>query len=240
MVLIRSILMNIFFFSWLLILLLFLWVPVIFGRPAVRETLRWWSRTARAGLHVFGGIRAEFRGLENLPKGPALIVSKHQSIWDTFIFYLLLDDPQYVLKQELSDLPVWGFYAMRSGHIAVDRTAGAKALRGMAEDAAARLAAGRQVIIFPEGTRMPPGESRRYHPGVAALYAALPEGVPAVPVALNSGTYWGRRKFFIKPGTIVLSILEPIPPGLDRKKFMALLEERIETETHRLEAAVDG
>lgn len=236
MVLIRSLLLNVFFFGWLTFLLLGLWAFVPFGRPAVRWALRTWSRVTRFGLRVLGGIRSEFVGLENLPQGPALIACKHQSIWETFVFYLILSDPQYVLKQELEELPVWGFYAMKAGHISVDRSAGAKALRGMAEETKKRLEAGRQVIIFPEGTRTPPGVTLRYHPGVAALYGALPEGVPAVPVALNSGVHWGRRSFWIKPGTITLSILEPIPSGMDRKAFMALLEERIETETRRLEA----
>lgn len=236
MTLIRSVLLNVFFFGWLAMLLLVLWMFVPFGRPAVRFALRHWSKTTNWGLRVLGGIRTEILGAENLPKGPALIASKHQSIWDTFIFYLLVDDPQYVLKQELTKLPVWGWYAMRAGHISVDRTAGAKALRSMAEETKKRFDAGSQVIIFPEGTRTPPGVTLRYHPGVAALYGALPEGAPAVPVALNSGSHWGRRKFLIKPGTITLSVMKPIPPGMDRKAFMKLLEEKIEAETGRLEA----
>lgn len=240
MAFIRSLLFNIAFFGWLVILLMFLWIVIPFGRRVLQRVMRGWCRGARWIVHWVGGIRSEFEGLENLPKGPALIACKHQSIWETFVFYLLLDDPQYVLKQELSELPVWGFYAMRCGHISVDRDAGAKALRGMAEDTAARLAAGSQVIIFPEGTRTAPGVTLRYHPGVAALYGALPEGVPVVPVALNSGVHWGRRKFTIKPGCITLRVLPPIAPGMKRKDFMALLEERIETETRLLEARGDA
>ena len=230
----RSLLFNIFFFSWLLILLLFLWLTLPFPRMAIQRALRVWSRIASWGLRWVGGVKVRFEGFEKLPPGPVLIVSKHQSIWETFIFYVLLDDPQYVLKQELMDLPLWGIYAGKSEHIAVDRTAGAKALKSMAEDAVARLKQGRQVIIFPEGTRTAPGVTLKYHPGVAALYTRLPEGVPTFPAALNSGVHWGRRKFTINPGTITLKLLDPIPPGRDRKQFMVDLENQIETASKAL------
>jgi 1-acyl-sn-glycerol-3-phosphate acyltransferase len=229
MIWLRSLMFNVFFFLWLTVLLLFAWMFLPFPRMVMQRMLRVWSQITLWGIRIFGGIHARFEGLENIPEGPVLIVSKHQSIWDTFIMYVLLDDPQYVLKHELMKIPLWGLYAKKSEHIAIDRTAGAKALRDMVTHCADRLAKGRQVIIFPEGTRTAPGVTLRYHPGVAAIYQQLPPGACVVPAALNSGSFWGRRKYYIRPGTITLKFLEPIPAGLPRKEFMALVEERIET-----------
>ncbi|WNK00684.1 lysophospholipid acyltransferase family protein [Thalassospiraceae bacterium LMO-JJ14] len=224
----RSLFFNIFFFAWLLVLLLFAWIFLPFPRKVMQRMLRVWSWITLWGIRVFGGIHYRFEGLENIPEGPVMIASKHQSIWDTFVMYVLLDDPQYVLKQELMKIPLWGRYAAKSEHIAIDRDAGAKALRDMVEQCTDRLNKGRQIIIFPEGTRTAPGVTLRYHPGVAAIYQKMPENSCVVPAALNSGSFWGRRKYYIRPGTITLKFLEPIPTGLPRKEFMNILEERIE------------
>ena len=159
--------------------------------------------------------------------GPAILAAKHQSAWDTIVFYRVLDaDPVYVLKRELTWIPILGWYLRRVGMVAVDRKGGAAALRRMTATAHAALAEGRRIVIFPEGTRTAPGARRPYHPGVAALYAAT--DVPVVPVALDSGRYWPRRGFLKRPGTITLRILPPLPPGLARKAFVAELEHRIE------------
>ena len=236
----RSFVFHAFFFSWLIFLLVSFWIYLPFPRGVMRAALRVWSRILVGGMRWLGGMKVEFLGRENLPDGPVLVASKHQSIYDTFIFYLLLDEPQYVLKKELTEIPFWGWYANKCQHVAVDRSAGAKALREMVTKCVDRLQRGRQVIIFPEGTRTPPGVTLRYHPGVAAIYQQLPEDAVVVPVALNSGSFWGRREFMINPGTITLEFLEPIEAGLDRKRFMKLLEDRIETATKRLHDAVDG
>ena len=127
--------------------------------------------------------------------------------------YEILEDPQYILKQELMKIPFWGWYNRRVEHVSVDRHAGAKALRHMVTACVDRIVKGRQVIIFPEGTRTAPGEQLRYHPGVAAVYQQLPDGVAVVPIALNSGKYWGRRKFLVNPGTITLQVLDPVMTG---------------------------
>lgn len=234
MTFLRSLAFNIFFFSWLLVLLLGTWIFLPFNRRVMQRMLRVWSQITLWGTRIFGGIDVRFEGLENIPEGPVLVVSKHQSIWDTFVMYVLLDDPQYVLKHELMKIPLWGLYAQKAEHIAIDREAGAKALRDMVTNCADRLSKGRQVIIFPEGTRTAPGVALRYHPGVAAIYQQIPENACVVPAALNSGSFWGRRKFYIRPGTITLKFLEPIPPGLPRKEFMTLVEERIETASTKL------
>ncbi len=234
MTFLRSLAFNIFFFAWLLVLLLFAWILLPFPRRVMQRMLRMWSWVTLWGIRLFGGIKYRFEGVENIPEGPIMIASKHQSIWDTFVMYVLLDDPQYVLKQELMKIPLWGLYAAKSEHIAIDRSAGAKALRDMVTNCTDRLSRGRQVIIFPEGTRTAPGVTLRYHPGVAAIYQQMPENSCVVPAALNSGSFWGRRKFYIRPGTITLRFMEPIPTGLPRKDFMALLEARIETASTEL------
>ena len=140
----------------------------------------------------------------------------------------------YVMKQELMRLPIYGWLSYRQGHIAVDRKAGAAAIRGLLRAAKVAFANRRAIVIFPQGTRVPPGVNLPYQPGIVGLYSAL--GVPVVPVALNSGLFWGRRSFVKRPGTIVIEVLPEIPPGRERTEFLRELEQRIETATARLEA----
>jgi 1-acyl-sn-glycerol-3-phosphate acyltransferase len=158
---------------------------------------------------------------------------KHQSAWDTLILPVVLGDPAVVIKRELLWLPFYGWYAARAGSIPIDRRGGAGALRRMVAAARDAAAAARPIVIFPEGTRTPPGQRLTYQPGVAALYQAL--DLPLVPAAVNSGLYWGRRSFVKRPGRTVLSFLEPIPPGLPRREMMRELESRIEAATAALE-----
>jgi 1-acyl-sn-glycerol-3-phosphate acyltransferase len=152
------------------------------------------------------------------------------SMWDTMALYLALDCPATVLKRELLHIPFYGWFLWKATAIAIDRNAGAGALRKMSHAAQAVLGEGRPILIFPEGTRKKPGAAPDYKPGVAGLYGIL--GVACVPVALNSGVHW--TGFLKRPGTIVLEFLDPIAPGMKRPAFMALLEERIETATNRL------
>ena len=180
------------------------------------------------------GLRYRVVGREHLPDGPFVLAAKHQSAWDTIIFFVLLERPAYVLKKELLAIPLYGLYARRAGHIAVDRKAGAKALRALLEDSRRAVADGMVPVIFPQGTRTAPGTRLPYQPGVAALYKGL--DLPVVPVALNSGLFWGRRAFRKRPGTIRLEFLPAIPPGKDRAGFMAELEGAIEQATDRLSA----
>ena len=177
-------------------------------------------------LRICCGIRYREIGLENLPKGPAIIASKHQSTWETMFLSRRLNQPAFVLKQELLMIPLFGWFMRKIGMIAVDRSGKATALKKMVKDAGDAFAEGRQIIIFPEGTRVAPGQHRPYQPGIAALYGQL--NVPVIPVALNSGLFWGRKAFVKKPGTIQVQYLPPIAPGLNRKAFMAELEARLE------------
>jgi 1-acyl-sn-glycerol-3-phosphate acyltransferase len=205
------------------------------GARGILALVRVWAHYMRWSLRVLLGVDDRFVGLRNIPDGPCILAVKHQAEWETFVLHLLRRDLVFVLKKELLTIPVWGFYAKIAGNIGVDRTAGASALRKMAQDAKAAVEAGRSVVIFPEGTRTPPGESGRYHPGVAALYQSL--GVPVVPVALNSGLYWPRGGRARGRGTIVVEFLPPIEPGLDRRAFMTRLQSDIETASARLLAA---
>ena len=147
---------------------------------------------------------------------------------------MIFNNPAYVLKRELLDIPVWGAYARKCEAIAVDRDGGATALKALIRDTRDRLASGRAVIIFPEGTRVPPGQRRPYHPGVAALYSQC--DVPVIPVALNSGLFWGRRSYRKSPGRILVEFLPPVPDGLKRPEFMKALEDAIEPTAERLVA----
>ena len=234
MLIFRSVLFNAVFLVYHLALILGLTALIPFPRVWSQGVVRVWTIGVKAILKVIVGLDVEFRGLQNLPQGPCVIVSKHQSAWDTFAFYVLLDDPNYILKKELTRIPFWGWCALSCGAISVDRSGGGSALKQLLRDTKDRLAKGRQVVIFPEGTRTEPGTRQPYNPGVAAIYA---HGLgPVVPVALNSGLFWGRRRFLKQPGIITVEFLAPIPEGLERGRFMEELENRIEDASERLRA----
>ncbi|WBQ10147.1 1-acyl-sn-glycerol-3-phosphate acyltransferase [Hyphomonadaceae bacterium ML37] len=205
-----------------------LFAPTLLGpRSWTRWAFRVYLALVFGGLQVLCGIRYEVRGREHMPTGGALVASKHQSMFETLAFWAILPDPAIILKKELAFLPVFGWYAMKLKNIKVDRSAGAKALRDMLKQARDRAGEDRQVVIFPQGTRLEPGEADTYKPGVAGLYSAMK--VPCVPVALNSGLYWPAHGMVRQPGTIVVEFLPAIEPGLPRDAFMAELETRIET-----------
>jgi 1-acyl-sn-glycerol-3-phosphate acyltransferase len=226
------------FMAWFLLvttILSLIFLPVlVLPRGATVWLARLWSRATFWGLKIFCGIGWEIRGLP--PKGGVLVASKHMSMWDTMALYLALESPAIVLKRELLRIPFYGWFLWKATAIAIDRAAGASALRKMSHAAQSVLGEGRPILIFPEGTRRKPGAVPDYKPGVAGLYVLL--DVACVPAALNSGVYW--TGFLKKPGTIVLEFLEPIAPGMKRPAFMALLEERIEAATGRLLQPVDG
>lgn len=231
---VRSIAFNLFFFFFHLALVLVMTVLLPFPRRLEQRVVRAWTHCLGWGLKAIVGLNIESRGRENLPAGGALLVSKHQSAWDTFVFYTLVDDPNYILKKELMNIPFWGWCARKCGAIGVDRDGGGAALKKMVRDTEDRLRQGRQVIIFPEGTRASPGNRQPYQPGVAAIYAFTKS--PVIPVALNSGLFWGRRSFLKWPGTVTIEFLPAIPPGLKRREFLAELERRIETASDALMA----
>src|SRR5205807_9284089 len=199
---------------------------LLMPRRAVVAWARLWITVVLWWLRVTCGLSHRLRGLENLPAGPVIIACKHQSSWETIAFTMLFDDAAIVLKRELLFIPVVGWAMARAGNIAVERGDGAAALRGLVRQAKAVIADGRSILIFPEGTRVAVGDERPYQVGTAALYRQL--GVPVVPVALNSGLFWGRRQFIKRRGVIDVEILPAIVPGLSRDAFMTILRERIE------------
>ena len=190
------------------------------------------------GLKVLVGLSYEVRGRENIPIGPALYSSKHQSAWDTGIFFLLLEDPSFVLKKELLSIPLYGWLLKKAKMVAINRDGGGLALRQLVRESQKIIEDGRQLVIFPEGTRSRPGTKLPYHPGVAAIYKK--NGVSVTPVALNSGLFWGRRSFAKKPGKIIIEFLPPVVPGMERKAFIAELESRIEKASNLLFAEGSG
>ncbi len=201
-------------------------------RAFVLAAARFWNRAVMAMVQNVAGIGCEIRGRENIPARPAVIAVKHHSAFETLALPLILGDPLFVVKRELFWIPIFGWYLARLGHIAIDRTAGPRALKAIIRRADRALGSGHHVIIFPEGTRVAAGQTRAYGPGVAALYTML--DVPVVPVALNSGLFWRRRALAKTPGTVRIAFLPAIAPGLPREAFMAELARRIEAATDRL------
>jgi 1-acyl-sn-glycerol-3-phosphate acyltransferase len=204
---------------------------LLLSRRAAVIAARQWCAGILWGLRTIARLDYEVRG--EFPRGPALIASKHMTMWDTVALFYVLGDPVFVLKRELMRVPLYGWYARRVGMIAIDREAGGRALRSMTKAARRALAAGLSVVIFPEGTRKKVGAPPDYKPGIAALYQRL--DCSCIPVALNSGLYWtGPGGFLKKRGRIVLQFLPPIAPGLKRQEFMRVLEGRIEQATAEL------
>ena len=191
-----------------------------------------WSAVAMFGLRWIMGVTVEFRGLEHRPSGAALVAGKHQSMLDVVVPFTVLPDPCFVFKKELMYAPFLGWFALKTGMIPVDRAAHARALKDMTSKARDRLRDGRQVIIFPEGTRQLPGAAPAYKPGVAAIYRDL-EG-PCWPVATNSGEHWPAKGIKFVPGHVIFEFLEPIPAGLKRPEFMREIQARIEAASARL------
>lgn len=229
---------SLLFAAWLYgltVLIALVCLPILLGpRSWSLFVIRTWSRYVLFGLRVICGLKVEVRGMQYRPTGQALIAAKHQGMLDTVAPFDFLPNPAYVLKKELMGLPFYGWFAGRAGMIPVDREAHSKALKQLVADSSRRLADGRQIVIFPEGTRKLPGETGDYKPGIAALYREL--DIPCIPMATNSGLYWPAKGLDWKPGAAVFELLEPIPSGLKRAEFMRQLEDRIETATARLVA----
>ena len=180
------------------------------------------------------GVRMEFRGRENIPAGGCIMASKHQSAWETMALAASVPEPRYILKRELLFVPLFGFYLMRTGQVAVNRGKRADAIAAMNRAAELAMKEGGQILIFPEGTRKAVDAEAAYKMGVAHMYEALQ--VPVVPVAINAGVVWPRRTFLKYPGIVTMEYLPAIQPGLPKEVFFAQLQEAIETATNRLVA----
>jgi 1-acyl-sn-glycerol-3-phosphate acyltransferase len=237
-VILRSILFNVLFYLsilfYLIVALPFFFLPyrALIGLGKV------WARTNLWLLRTVCGIGVEFRGRDRIPPGPLIVASKHQSTWETFALLLLFAEPTYIVKRELMWIPFFGWSLWKARVVPVDRGPRLQALFRMTARVSRELKEGRQIIIFPEGTRRAPGAPPAYKYGITHIYAAA--GVPCLPVALNSGLFWGRRSFKRYPGTIKVEVLDPIPPGLDKDAFIARLQHDIETATARLSAGIES
>lgn len=219
----RSALFAAIFYSGTVLAVILAPPAAMLGRRPLAGLTRSWARFHRFCAKYVLGIRTRVEG--SAPSGPALVAVKHQSMFETIEMILLLDEPAVVLKRQLADIPGWGYAARRYGVIPVDREGGAPALRRMLKAAREAAAKGRPIVIFPEGTRVQPGEQPPLQPGFAGLYSAL--GLPVVPIALDSGRLWPRRSFVKRPGTITIRFGEAIPPGLRRAEIEAKVKEAI-------------
>jgi 1-acyl-sn-glycerol-3-phosphate acyltransferase len=234
MLVLRSFIFNLAFYLntcfWLIVAL-----PTFFMRyTAILEIAKTWGRVNLWLLRVIAGVKYEIRGREKIPSGSLIVAAKHQSAWETFALLHLFSSPTFIMKRELQWIPIFGWLTIKGRMVSVNRGAGAQALKDMMERARVELSRGRQLIIFPEGTRRPVDAEPRYKFGVAHLYAE--EGVPVLPVALNSGLFWPRRTFLRHPGTVLVEVLDPIPPGADKNEFARELQEKLESATARLVA----
>lgn len=237
MVVLRSHLFNVLFYLNLTIWLIAASTTFFMPRMAIIRVAQAWGRFSVWLLRVVVGTRVEFRGGDRIPPGGFLVAAKHQSFLETFALLSCVDDPTFILKHELRWIPVFGWLTVKAGMVPVHR-GGPTALAEMTRRAVAEARRGRQVMIFPEGTRRTPGAPPAYKFGVAHLYRAL--DLPCVPVALNSGVFWPRRHYVRRPGTVVIEFGEPIPPGLTRDEFMNTLVDRIETRSDALLAEALG
>lgn len=225
---IRSLLFSLWLYLSILIFAVGLSPALLMPHSAAMGVIRLWAHVVLFGLRWIAGIKVEVRGLEHMPKGGTLVAAKHQSMLDIVVPFTLMDDPCFVLKKELAVLPFFGWFVHKTKMIPVDREAHAKALKTMVEHTTARLSEGRQIVIFPEGTRTQPGEAGQYKPGVAAIYRDVESACHLM--ATNSGQHWPAKGVLgFKPGTVVFEFLPPIPAGLKRGEFMKLMQERIET-----------
>lgn len=232
LVVVRSVVFNIAFYLNLFVHFIAAIPTLVLPRRAIVKVATFWGRTNLVLLRVICGIKVDYRGLDKIPPGPLLVASKHQSLWETFALLPLFDDPAFILKRELLWIPFFGWYAWKAGMIPVNRGKRAQALAEMTVRARVELDRSRQIVIFPEGTRRAPGAEPSYKYGIVHLYAET--GVRCLPIALNSGLFWPRRSFLRYPGTVVVEVLDPIAPGLDKPAFTARLQQTIETTTARL------
>jgi 1-acyl-sn-glycerol-3-phosphate acyltransferase len=230
----RSLLFNALFYLIMVALMIIGLPTMLFGRKAVFALARFWGATYVWLLEAICGLRLEYRGVENIPPGAVLIAAKHQSLLETFALLKYAPDFAIILKRELTYVPLFGLYLIVSKQIAIDRARGRQALQQITTAAKSVFAEGRQVFIYPEGTRRLPGAPPKYRPGVTALYAET--GVACLPVAVNTGLFWRRRGFMRRPGLAVIEYLPVIAPGLDRAEFSKRLQSTIESACDRLNA----
>jgi 1-acyl-sn-glycerol-3-phosphate acyltransferase len=236
MIVLRSALFNLVFFGATLSLTLYGTVIRFVAPHRVLGLAMFWARLIVASARLICGIRVEVLG--ELPRGAALIASRHESAFDTLVWLTLVPNACYVLKRELLRIPLFGPLIRKTAMIAIDRNGGAAALRGLLRDGDRAAKTGRQIVIFPEGTRADPGVVLPLQPGVAALAART--GLPLIPVVTDSGRRWGRRAFRKEPGVVHITLLPPIAPGTPRGKLLAALETAFRADPETAARLVDN
>ena len=216
-------------------------IALVSGRTPVSWAMaKFWCRSNLTYLRVIAGVRTKVTGEENIPPGGCIIAAKHQSDWDVFAIFPHTGRPAYIVKKELMQIPFFGWAARSLDCIEVDRKKGAEAIPLMMAQAHAAVERGCRIVIFPEGTRKAPLAPADYRQGIVRLYMEL--NVPVVPVALNSGLFWGRNSLTIWPGTAEAKFLPPIEAGLPADIFQQRLKKAIESESDALilKAAENG
>ena len=232
LIFLRSLVFNVLFYTVFVALAILALPTFLMPLRALTTIAGWWAAATLFLMRVVCNIKVEFRGVEKIPKGPLVVVAKHQSFWETCALLPFFEHPIFILKRQLMYIPVYGQFLIKYGMIAIDRTAAVKALLDMTRRARAAVRGGCQLVIFPEGTRRAPGAPPDYKTGFAQIYAAC--GVPCLPVALNSGLFWPRRTFMRYPGTLVVEFLDPLPAGLPKDEFISRVRDTIEEATSRV------
>ena len=228
----RSLIFNVIFYVSIVGLMIIGAPMMVGGRIGVFIMARIWASTSIWLLATICKLRVEYRGLHHIPTGGYIIAAKHQSFLETFALLKYTPDFAIIMKKELTYIPIFGIYLIVGNQITINRTRGRSALYQIVRQASEVLRAGRQVYIYPEGTRRPPGAAPEYKSGVALLYKST--RAPCVPVAVNTGLYWSRRGFTRHPGVAIIEYLPALPPGMDNPKFLQTLQTAIETTCARL------
>lgn len=221
--LVRSLLFYLIFYGGTVFYVVAALAAAAFGERPMQVVIHAWARFHNGCVRWLLGIRLVIEG--ERPRGPCLVASRHESMYETIAVIVLLDAPAIVLKEELTRIPGWGWLARLYGGIPVDRDGGARAMREMLRRARAALDAGRRIIIFPEGTRVMPGERPPLRAGFAGLYRML--GEPVVALALDTGSVWPRHSWIKRTGVIHMRFSAPIPPRLPREEIEARVHEAI-------------
>ncbi len=221
----RSWIYTVLFLAWCTIAGTIL-LPWLVTRNTTLMAIRIWVRGIMWLARNVAGVHHRTIGAEHIPDGPCIIGAQHQSSYETYRIFLELRQPVLVLKRELIWIPLIGWYMGRGGMVPVDRGAGASAMRKMLRSTDAALARGDQVVIFPEGSRIPMGVQAPYRPGIAAIYSHCK--VPLIPMALNSGPLWGKSRVLKLPGTITFQFLPALPADLRKNELLTALRESVE------------
>lgn len=223
MLFIRSTLFNVAFYINTIGRLLMMLPVFLFGTSTQNlQQAKKWASSSSWLLEKIAGTHIEIEGLENLPEGGFIFAAQHQSFWDTFAFMPLLDSPVFIYKKELNRIPLFGHCLKKTNMISVDRSARGKAMAGVLKGARREVSQnGRQLFIFPEGTRRPVGAALEYKFGVGRIYEDVQ--MPVVPVALVSGLFWPRNSYLRHPGRFKAKILPPIEAGLSVEEVMTKL-----------------